>query len=154
MKNLSLTYPAKITYDDEGYYVEFCDFSAFSEADSLEEAIFNAQEALDVMLSGLTDTDQPIPDPGKKTGKDIYMIPASPDVAVPVMLYKARKDKHRTISDVANAMDVSFQRYHDIEKGRNITLKTLKRAVAAMGGTVEIKFNFANDKKKKLVSHA
>ncbi len=142
MKNLSLCYPAKITQDEQGYYVEFIDFDAFSEGDTLEEAIFNAQEALDVTLLGLVDTNQPVPKPSQRHAKNIYGIAASPEIAVPVMLYQSRKESHKTISDIAKIMDVSFQRYHDIEKGRNITLKTLKKAAAAMGATVEIKFNF------------
>lgn len=143
MKQLSLCYPAKITHDEDGYYVEFLDFDTFSEGDSLEEAIFNAQEALDVTLLGLVDTDQIIPKPSLlHNNKNIYTVSASPEVAVPVLLYLSRKEENKTISDVAHAMDISFQRYHDIESGRNITLKTLKRAAAALGATVEIKFNF------------
>ncbi len=37
-------------------------------------------------------------------------------------------------------MDVSFQRYHDIEKGRNITLKTLRKAAASLGANVDVRF--------------
>lgn len=142
MKQYSLSYPAKITQDEEGYSIEFLDFAALSEADSLEKAIFNAQEALDVTLLGLMDTRQPVPEPSRTQAKDIFYIPASPEVIVPVLLYKGRKEEHKTMADIAKAMDISFQRYHDIERGRNITLKTLKRAAAALGAVVEIKFTF------------
>lgn len=144
MKQLALAYPAKITQDTDGFYVTFLDFEIFSDGDTIEEAVFNAQEALDVTLLGIAETDQEIPTPSKTRSKDIYVVPASPEVAVPVMLYMSRKNDNKTISDIATTMDVSFQRYHDIEQGRNITLKTLKKAAAAMGATVEIKFNFAS----------
>jgi antitoxin HicB len=144
-KQLNLVYPAKITKDKNGYYVNFLDFDAFSEGDTLEEAIFNAQEALDVTLLGLVETDRPIPSPraiqSKGKHQHIYLISAGPEVTVPVLLYRARKAEHKTISHIAKAMNVSFQRYHDIEQGRNITLKTLKKVAAALGATVEIKFH-------------
>ncbi len=144
MQELTLSYPAKIRLEKNVWAVAFIDFDAFSEGDTLQEAIFNAQEALDVTLLGLVDTKQVIKAPSQCTGGDVYYISASPEVCVPILLYQRRKNEDKTIADVAKAMHVSLQRYHNIESGRNITLKTLKSAAAAMGATVEIKFNFPN----------
>lgn len=142
MQELNLSYPAQIKREGKVWTVAFIDFDAFSEGDSLQEAIFNAQEALDVTLLGLMDTKQSIKVPSQCAGGDIHYISASPEVCVPILLYQRRKNEDKTIADVAKAMHVSLQRYHNIESGRNITLKTLKNAAAAVGATVAVKFNF------------
>ncbi|CAM4451735.1 MAG: hypothetical protein LEGION0398_MBIBDBAK_00759 [Legionellaceae bacterium] len=68
-------------------------------------------------------------------------ISVSPDVAAPVLLHKLRKLRHCTLTQVAKVMNVSYQSYQQIENGKNITLKSLKKAAAALGATVQITFN-------------
>lgn len=43
------------------------------------------------------------------------------------------------MTHVANAMHVPYQQYQRLEHNCNMTLKSLNRAAAAMGGRVEIK---------------
>jgi antitoxin HicB len=138
---LSLVYAAKITQDSGGFVVTFRDLeNVFTEGDTLEEALLNAQEVLDMLLMDMTLDEIEIPDPSKPKKGEILIAP-SPEVAVPVLLYKLRGYKHYSMADVARTMGVQYQSYQQIESGKNITLKSLKKAAAALGATVEIKLH-------------
>ncbi len=138
---LSLVYAATVTPDGDGFVVAFRDLkNIFSEGDSLEEALLNAQEVLDILLLDMAMDEIEIPNPSKPKKGEILIAP-SPEVAVPVLLYKLRAFKHCSMADVARAMGVQYQNYQQIEAGKNITLKSLKKAAAALGATVEIKFH-------------
>lgn len=140
MGKSSLSYPATITPDEGEYLVTFRDLpNVFSSGESEQEAIFNAQEALDLVLEEMHDENIEIAGPsGAK--KNEVMVPVSPDVAVPILLRKLRDFHNYTYADVAKIMGVSYQSYQQIEKGKNITLKTLKKAAMALGATVEVGF--------------
>lgn len=150
MKNeLSLVYAAKIVPDGDGYSVTFRGLkNVFAEGDSYEEALFNAQEVLDILLLDMAQDELDIPNP-TSCRKGEIPISVSPEVAVPVLLHKLRKDQHLTQSDVAHTMGVSYQSYQQIESGKNITMKSLKRAAAALGAIVGIKFHTHRYRKAK-----
>lgn len=94
---LSLIYPAKIVFDDAGYVVTFRDLkNIFSEGDTFEEAIFNAQKVLDILLLDMTQDDFDIPTP-TACHKCETLIAVSSEVAVPVLLHTLRKEHHCTI---------------------------------------------------------
>lgn len=140
-QELSLVYAAKITPDNGGYVVTFRDLeNVFTEGETYEEAVFNAQEVLDILLLDMTQDDLDIPKP-TVCRKGEIPIAVSPEVAVPVLLNQLRKERGRTMADVAHTMGVSYQNYQQIEAGKNITLKSLKRAAAALGAIVEIKLH-------------
>ena len=140
-QELSLVYPALITADGEGFVVRFRDLeNVFSEGDTYEEALFNAQEVIDILLKDMTQDELDIPFPSA-CNHDEVPVTVSPEVAVPVLLHKLRLNKHYTMTDVARTMGVSYQNYQQIEAGKNITLKSLKKAAAALGASVEIKFH-------------
>lgn len=140
-KEISLVYPAKITSEDGGYVINFRDLeNVFTEGNTKEEAMFNAQEVLDILLLDMVKDNLDIPVPSK-CRKDEIPITVSPEVAVPVLLHILRTEKNYTMSEVAHSMGVSYQNYQQIEAGKNITLKSLKRVAAALGAIVEIKFH-------------
>jgi len=61
---ISLVYAAKIVQDGDGFVVTFRDLkNVFSEGDTYKEAIFNAQEVLDILLLDMTQDEFDIPDP-------------------------------------------------------------------------------------------
>ncbi|MBK1719883.1 type II toxin-antitoxin system HicB family antitoxin [Thiocystis violacea] len=62
---MDIRYPALLTPQDSGgYCVQFVDLEeAFTEGETLEEALFNASEALTLTLDGRLDEGQSIPDP-------------------------------------------------------------------------------------------
>jgi len=140
-QSISLVYAAKIAQEDDSFVVTFRDLpNIFTQGDTFEEAVFNAQEALDILLLDMANDDLDIADPSPCKA-DETLITVSPEVAVPVLLHKLRELRHYTLADVAKIMDVTYQNYQQIEKGKNITLKSLKRAAAALGATVQITFN-------------
>ena len=140
-QELSLVYAAKIIPDSGGFVVTFRDLAnIFTEGDTYEEALFNAQEVLDILLQDMSQEELEIPSPSP-CKKNEVPIAVSPEVAVPVLLHKLRLARHYTMADVARSMGVSYQNYQQIESGKNITLKSLKKAASALGAIVEIKLH-------------
>jgi antitoxin HicB len=133
--------PKKIVPNGTGFVATFRDLkNIFTEGETYEETLFNAQEVLDLLLLDMTQDDIDIPKP-TPCHKDEVPVAVSPEVAVPVLLHQLRKARHYTMTEVAHAMGVSYQTYQQIESGKNITLKSLKRAAAALGAIVEIRLH-------------
>ena len=138
---LSLIYPAKIKQDGDGFVVTFRDLdNVFTEGETYEEALFNAQEVLDILLLDMAKSEMAIPEPST-CKKDEVPVSVSPDVTAPILLNKLRLSRRCSMADVARTMGVSYQNYQQIESGKNITLKSLKKAAAALGAIVEIKLH-------------
>lgn len=138
-KELNLTYYAKLTKEDNGYIATFRDLSnVFTEGDTIEETLSNAQEALDEVLAEMTLMDYNIPLPSS-SAKNEYPVPVSPNIAAPILLHLLRKQRTQTITNVAQAMNIPYQQYQRLEHNCNMTLKSLKKAISALGGRVEIK---------------
>ena len=136
---LELSYGARIEPDGKGYLVTFRDIdNAFTYGETIDEAIFNAQEVLDLMLLDRLEKDEEIPAPSKLKNGEI-VIAASPEVVAPALLHIMRTLNARTMADVARTMGVSYQSYQRIESGKNLTMKSLKKAALALGSIVEIR---------------
>ncbi len=143
-KELHLTYYAKIKKEDKVYISSFRDLdNIFSEGDTLEECLFNTQEALNGVLMAMVETECEIPLPSTRRDKE-YAIPVNPEVSAPVLLFILRREKAKTMSQVARIMHIPYQQYQRLESHCNMTLKTLHRAAAALGARVEIRL-YAND---------
>ena len=71
--------------------------------------------------------------------QDEVAISASPEVTAPALLHIIRTINHRSMADVARAMGVSYQSYQRMESGKNLTMKSLKKAASALGSIVEIR---------------
>lgn len=134
-----LSYGAKIEVDGAGYLVTFRDIeNAFTYAETLEEAVFNAQEVLDLMLIDRLEKNVEIPLPSKLKNGEMAIV-ASPEVVAPALLHIMRTLDQRTMADVARTMGVSYQSYQRMESGKNLTMKSLKKAAFALGSIVEIR---------------
>lgn len=72
-------YPAIVTPAEEGgYLVDFPDFDGevFTEGDTLEEALYNAAEVLNLVVEHRRERGQTIPEPGRRIdGQNIFMVP-------------------------------------------------------------------------------
>ncbi len=136
---IDLTYGAKIDPDGDGFLVTFRDIeNAFTEGSTYEEAVFNAQEVLDFMLLDRLEKDEEIPLPSL-IRKDEVAIPASPEITAPALLHILRTTSYRSMAEVARIMGVSYQSYQRMESGKNLTMKSFKKAASALGSTVEIR---------------
>lgn len=137
---MKLEYPYTVEKDAEGnFVVQFLDFEeAFTEGKTLEEAAFNAQEVLSLVLDQRMADDAEIPRPGKGG-----QYTASPDATVQaaalVRLARARSGK--SLADLARAMDTSWASVQRMEKPRHgVTLQQLERAAGALGNRLVLAF--------------
>lgn len=136
---IELSYGAQIQPDGAGYLVTFRDIeNAFTYGETLDEAIFNAQEVLDLMLLDRLEKDEEIPMPSTLKNGEIVITP-SPEVVAPALLHIMRMLESRTMADIARTMGVAYQSYQRIESGKNLTMKSLKKAALALGSIVEIR---------------
>jgi predicted RNase H-like HicB family nuclease/DNA-binding Xre family transcriptional regulator len=135
---INLNYPAKITRKKDGYFVIFRDIeNCFSEADSYEEIIANAQDVLGAMLKSMAKHNENLP-LASEVKKNEIMISPYPEVAAPLELYILRKLQGKTVDEVAKRLGVTKQRYSEIERGKNLTLKTLRKVAEALGATADV----------------
>ncbi|MDX2165245.1 MAG: type II toxin-antitoxin system HicB family antitoxin [Gammaproteobacteria bacterium] len=141
-KTIQLMYGAKIKHDGKGYLVTFRDIeNAFTDGETFEEAIFNAREVLDLMLLDRIEKGDEVPKPTSLRKNEIPIMP-SPDVSAPVLLHLLRKNTRFSLAEVAKAMHVPYQSYQRMESsGKNLTMKSIKRAAQAMGAVVEIRLH-------------
>jgi antitoxin HicB len=143
---IELVYGAKIKRDGKGYLVTFRDVkNAFTYGETFEEALFNAREVLDLMLLDSIEKSVSISTPSSLKKHEIPVIP-SPDVAAPVLLHLLRKNIRYSLAKVAKSMQVPYQSYQRMESsGKNLTMKSIKKAAAAMGAIVEIRLRLIEE---------
>ena len=143
--NLNISYPATIAEEkqDDGtvcYVVSFRDLDGCNTyGNNYEEAKAMAKEALDLLLECmLTDNDE-IPKPSTRKTAEVSIYP-SPKIAVPLLLKLAREEQNKTITNIASSLDVPYQNYQMLEKGKrkNVTISTLTKAFNALGYEAEI----------------
>ena len=140
-----LAYPAKITRskEDRTYLVEFPDFpGCLTEGDDMEDAKYNAREALTGYLSSVFERNYKIPEPSKLKGRNIHFIEPKAEVSVPILLRKLRENHNLTQGDIAKVLGISYQAYQRLEKpGKsNPTLKTLERLARVFNKDLKLEF--------------
>ena len=136
-----LQYPAKIKKSEGVYLVAFPDFENINTwGETLDQALKNAEEALNGCLQSDFERGFQLPDPSEKKGRNIYDIPVKPHIAVSLMLRKLRAD--HTQQEVARKLKISFQVYQRLENPRkaNPTIKTLEKVACAYGKHMTLGF--------------
>lgn len=136
-----LSYPAHIVKEGDALLVTFPDLeNVVTFGTTIEEAIQNAEEALNGCLASDFERNFSIPEPSSITGEEIHHITVAPHVAVAIMLRKLRADA--TQVEIARKLDISYQVYQRLENPRkaNPTLKTLEKIAKVFGKHVELGF--------------
>jgi antitoxin HicB len=136
-----LTYPANIVKEDETFLVTFPDLdNVVTFGATIEEAIQNAEDALNGCLASDFERNFSIPEPSIITGEDIQTITVAPHVAVAIMLRKLRADASQV--EIARKLNIAYQVYQRLENPRkaNPTLKTLEKIARVFGKHVELGF--------------
>ena len=136
---MDIRYPATLIQEaDGGFLVQFLDFEeAFTEGDTLEEALFNAAEVLTLTLDARMDEGIPIPEPSVVA--DAQAIAPSAKVQAALLIRRARGD--RPFADLARALDTSWPAAKRLEDPRHSpNLKQLERAAAALGKRLVLSF--------------
>ena len=135
-----LAYPARIQMSDDGFLVTFPDMeNVVTYGASLEEAVANAEEALNGCIESDFERNFTVPAPSL-SGDGAFLIPVAPHVAVAVMLRALRADRSQI--EVARQLNISYQVYQRLENPRkaNPTIKTLEKIARAFGKRVDVGF--------------
>lgn len=137
----TIHYAVKLTMQAEGgFTVSFPDIpEAITEGDTMEEARFNAAEALSLALSVRVELGDVIPTPTPPAGADMEWI--EPDAAVQAAMLVRTTRGLRPLADLARALGTSWPAAQRLENPRHSpTLKQLERAAAALGKRLIIAF--------------
>jgi antitoxin HicB len=136
-----LTYPAHIEKQDEGYLVSFPDLdNIMTYGVTIEEALHNAEEALNGCIESDFERNFAIPSPSTMPRENIYNIPVAPHIAVAIMLRSLRADRPQV--EVARQLNISYQVYQRLENPRkaNPTVNTLEKIARVFGKRIELGF--------------
>lgn len=118
---------------DGGYLVQFVDLAeAYTEGATEEEAAFNAQEVLSLVLEQRLADDGVIPRPSRTDGLPL----AAPDAVIQsaLLIQGAREEEQKSLADLARALGTSWPSAARLEDPRHWpSLRQLDRAAAALG---------------------
>lgn len=146
MKAFKVAYPFKLTKEGNKFLVQFVDLpEAFTEGDTLEQALFNAHDVLSLVLTQRMEDGAEIPVPSSvaaslaKGAKAMLVPDASVQAALLTRLVRTHSGKK--MAELARAMDTSWPSAQRLEDPRHATsLKQLERAAAAMGHKLVLSF--------------
>lgn len=74
------TYPAIIHNDADGLWLEFVDFNCHTHADTIDELLFNAREAMECHLLGLLESGVKLPQPSSFNKPDTTLVQCDIDL--------------------------------------------------------------------------
>ena len=110
-----------------------------TEGDTMEEARFNAAEALSLALAVRIELGEAIPEPSPPIGADREWI--EPEAAVQAAILVRTTRGTRPLADLARALGSSWPAAQRLENPRHSpTLKQLERAAAALGKRLVLAF--------------
>ena len=143
---MKIAYQAIFEEDQDGIFVRFPDLQeAFTEGKTMEEALFNAEEVLNLTLEGRMDEGMEIPDPKEYEG-GVWIYPSA-QVQSALLMRTARKG--RSLAELARALGTSWPSAQRLENPRHSpTLKQLERAAAALGGKLVLSVEHTEGKRK------
>ena len=130
---MEIRYPAVLEPEESGgFFVRFVDVEgALTDGETLDEALFNASEALSAMLGCRLDHDLPIPDPSP-AGEGMVLI--APDTRTQAALLIRRARGERSLAELARSLETSWPSAQRLENPRHSpTLRQLEKAAAALG---------------------
>lgn len=136
---MEIRYPALLTPEGTGYTVRFVDLEeAFTEGETLDEALFNAAEVLALTLEGRIEEGMAIPAPSAGVEGARYVAPDVKTQAA-VLVHLARGE--RTLADLARALETSWAATKRLEDTHHWpSLKQLDRAATALGKRLVLSF--------------
>lgn len=134
-----IKYPAIIEpQEPSGFLVTFPDMNeAFTEGKDMEEALFNAQEVLNLTLVGRMEEGMEIPAPSNIPGSILI----SPSSSVQSALLVKFSRNGTSLSDLARKLETSWPAAQRLEDPKHSpTLKQLERAAHALGKRLILSF--------------
>jgi len=140
MKFCKLSYPVKLTRTSPNTIMaEFRDVAgAMTEAATEQEALYWAQDALLVLLSGYMDKHRPIPAPSeRRRGERLVEVPTTQ--AMKLAIYQAMIEQEVTQASLAAGMDIDGRQVRRIlDLDHSTRLDHLLRALEVLGKEVSV----------------
>ncbi|MCF0216264.1 MAG: type II toxin-antitoxin system HicB family antitoxin [Fibrobacteraceae bacterium] len=137
-----MEYIACITKTDDGFEVEFPEIQGcLTCADTLDEALYMASDALNAVLSVKLEDKDPLPARTMKADerKGLYAIAVETNLAVAYSIFEARRGK--PASEICRKMEISRQAYANFENPKKgITVASLDKFAKAVGKKLVIDF--------------
>jgi antitoxin HicB len=138
---LQFIYPVKFTRDrkDGGYVVTCRDLpEAITQGDAIEEALTEAEGALQAAIEGRIEDGLDIPAPSRaKRGEHMVSTPIT--TALKAAVYLAMREQHVSKSELARRMRMHEKEARRMLDPRHPTrVPTLERALAVLGRRAEI----------------
>ena len=130
---MEIRYPAVLEPEESGgFFVRFVDVAgAMTDGETLDEALFNASEALSGILGWMLDDNRPIPEPSP-AGEGMYLI--APDARTQAAMLIRRARGERSLAELARSLETSWPSAQRLENPRHSpTLRQLEKAAAALG---------------------
>ena len=134
-----MIYYALLIKDAEGYIVTFPQFPNVNTCgETLEEALNNAEEALNGCIESDFERGFEITEPKLYEGGDYYKVLIRPHIEIALMLRKIRKNRSQL--ELAKKLGISYQAYQRLENPRrcNPTVKTLEKIAKILNKELEI----------------
>ncbi len=133
-----MVFYCELNNEADEYVVNFPDMpGAITSGNTIEEALKNAEEALNGCLAADMALGNHIPEALYKNG---YAVPVRSEVVLALQLRKLRGNESK--KTVADRLGISYQAYQQLEDARktNPTIKTLEKIARAYGKTLEVNF--------------
>ncbi|MCK5883880.1 MAG: type II toxin-antitoxin system HicB family antitoxin [Bacteriovoracaceae bacterium] len=136
-----IRYKAKIERDGKGYTASFPDLpGCYTYGESISETFDNAIEALELYLEEANDPRWPLPKAKNYKGEEYHWITPGAEIAIPLMIREARKDKKISQQKAADILKMKLQTYQKLEYlGKsNPTAMTLLKIATAFNTKFEL----------------
>jgi antitoxin HicB len=134
-----MEYWARITREGNDRLVTFPDIPQVNTfGESLDEALENAEEALNGVLISAFERGYTAPAPQPYSGREYHKVAVWPNVALAYELRTLRG--HLTQQEIAKRLEVSYQAYQQLENPRrcNPTIKTLRKIAGVYGKKLQV----------------
>src|SRR5208282_2385266 len=129
---MKIAYQAIIEEDEHGFYVRFPDLAeAHTDGQTMAEALFNAEEVLNLTLEGRMEEGMEVPEPQEHEG-GVWVYPAA-QIQAALLIRRAREGR-KTLAELARALETSWPSAQQLENPKHSpSLKRLDRAATALG---------------------
>jgi len=128
---VKIAYQAVIEEDEHGFFVQFPDLAeAHTDGQTMVEALFNAEEVLNLTLEGRMEREWR--SRRRRSTRGVWIYPTA-QIQAALLIRRARAGR-KTLAELARALETSWPSAQQLENPKHSpSLKRLDRAAAALG---------------------